>query len=56
MNTTRKELRMLTDDILDYVAKKLKDERLGFKVEFKKELDKQKEEILIGVNKIIDRQ
>ena len=59
MNTTNREVRMLADDIMDYVFEKIEERLKEFKIEFKKELEgqnlKQTEEILIATNKILER-
>ena len=55
----KKEIKILTDDIIDYTFEKLNEKLKDFKIEFRKELEKQlkkqTEEILIGVSRIADR-
>ena len=55
MNTTKKELRELTDDIIDYVFEKMKERTKEIKVDIDKKLDKQKDDILVAMNKIMER-
>jgi uncharacterized protein YeaO (DUF488 family) len=55
MNTTNKEVRMLSDDIMSSVNQKWEKKYKEFKIEYKKELEKQKDDILIAINKMIDR-
>ena len=55
MNTTKKEIRMLADDIMNYVGQRFEKRFKEIKIDFKKELKKQKEEILISNNKIMER-
>ena len=55
MNTTNKEVRQLADDIMDYVFEKMQEKLKDFKLDFTKKLEKNKDEILIGVNKIAER-
>jgi len=54
MNTTRKEIRMLTEDIMDYVAERFEKRFKENKIEFKKEMKKQIQEILTGNQKIFN--
>ena len=55
MNTTKKELRELTDDLINYTFEKMQEKLKDFKIDFNKKLEKNKNEILIGVNKIAER-
>ena len=55
MNSTRKEIRMLADDIMDYVGQKFKKRFKEVKIDFKKELKKQEQKILIANQKIMER-
>ena len=55
MNTTRQEIRMLSDDIMDYVGQRFEKRFKEIKIDFKKELKKQKEEILIANQEIMER-
>lgn len=55
MNTTKKELRELTDDLINYTFEKITEKLKDFKIDFNKKLEKNKDEILIGVNKIAER-
>ena len=58
MNTTRREIRMLTEDIVDVAEryeKKLKDLKIDFKKELSKQLSKQAEKILVANNKIMEK-
>jgi hypothetical protein len=55
MNTTNKEVRMLSDDIMSSVNQKWEKKYKEFKIEYKKALEKQKDDILIAINKMIDR-
>ena len=55
MNTTRKELRELTDDIMDYIFEKMQERIKEIKIDIDKKLDKQKDDILVAVNKIMER-
>jgi len=52
MNTTKKEL---TDDIVGYAFEMMQEKLKDFKLNFDKKLEKNKDEILIGVNKIAER-
>ena len=55
MNTTKKELRELTDDIMDYVFEKMQERIKLVKIDIDRKLDKQKDDILVAVNKIMER-
>jgi len=55
MNTTKKEIRILADDIMNYVGKRFEKRFKEIKIDFKKELEKQKEEILIANQKVMER-
>ena len=55
----KEELEKLTDDIVEYTFERLEEKLKDFKIEFKKELDRQIEnqtyQILVGNSKIADR-
>ena len=55
MNTTNREVRMLADDIMNYVAERYEKKFKDIKIDFKKELEKQQNEILIANQRIMNR-
>lgn len=55
MNTTNRELRMLADDIMNYVAERFEKKYKKDKIEFKQALKKQMEEIAIANQRVMER-
>ena len=55
----KKEMQEISESIVDYIYEKIEKREKQFRFDLKEELEKQfeklKEEILIGVNKIIER-